>query len=186
MEEKGRVILDSERLGLVLERLSWQLIENHNDFSEACIIGIQPRGTFLAEKMHRLLKRNTGNASILFGKLDITFYRDDFRERGNLISPSATVMDFLVEGKDVILIDDVLYSGRTVQAALVALQHYGRPRKIELLSLVDRRFNRHIPIRPDYKGVTLDALDEAFVRVEWENINSDSSKVILFPGKKTL
>ncbi len=183
MEDKGKVILDNERLGLVLERLSWQLIETHNDFSDTCIVGIQPRGTYLAEKMYALLKKNTGNNNIKFGKLDITFYRDDFREKGNFLSPSSTKMDFLVEGQNVVLIDDVLYSGRTVQAALVALQHYGRPSRIELLSLVDRRFNRHIPIRPDYKGVVLDALDEAFVRVEWKDINSDNDQVILFPGK---
>lgn len=184
METLGRVILDSYKIQLIIDRLSWQLVENYDDLKNTCLVGIQPRGVFWAEKIYHSLRLKLNKDKIEFGKLDITFYRDDFNERGNEIKPSVTEMNFLVENKNVILIDDVLYSGRTVQAALTALNHYGRPGKIELMTLVDRRFNRHIPIRPDYNGIVLDAVDEAYVRVEWEGINSDKDQVLLFPGKQ--
>lgn len=183
MDTEGRVILDSFKIQLIIDRLSWQLIENYDDLKDTCLVGIQPRGVFWAEKIYHSLLQKLKKEKLDFGKLDISFYRDDFNERGNEIIPSITEMNFLVEKKNVVLIDDVLYSGRTVQAALTALNHYGRPAKIELMTLVDRRFNRHIPIRPDYNGIVLDAVDEAYVRVEWKDINSDTDQVLLFPGK---
>ncbi|HQU61209.1 MAG TPA: phosphoribosyltransferase family protein, partial [Saprospiraceae bacterium] len=96
---------------------------------------------------------------------------------------SPTEIDFIVEDKRVVLVDDVLYTGRTVQAALTALNHYGRPLQVELLALVDRRFNRHLPIQSDYIGVTVDALDHAYVRVEWADTDGED-RVMLFADKK--
>ena len=113
-----------------------------------------------------------------FGKIDITFYRDDFRTSNSPLSASKTEIDFLVENKKVILIDDVLYTGRTIQAALSALQHYGRPSRVELAVMVDRRFNRELPIKADYTGTAIDAIDEAYVDVKWSHIDNDD-KIVL-------
>lgn len=178
---EGRNILPAERFGLTLDRLCHQLIENYDDFEGACIIGVQPRGTLLADRIHAKLSTITGLPSIAYGKLDITFYRDDFRHREKPLRASTTEIDFLVEGKKVILIDDVLYTGRTIHAAMSALLDFGRPEKVELLVLVDRRFNRELPIKSDYTGIRVDALDEAYVRVDWGA--DDHNQVLLFPHK---
>ncbi len=180
--EKGRTILKDKQFQLTIDRLSHQLIENHDDFSNACLIGIQPKGTFLAQRLHAKLLELTGLDSIEMGILDVTFYRDDFRTRLKPLSPSQTKMDFLVEDKNVILADDVLYSGRTVRAALTALEHYGRARKIELVTMVDRHYNRHLPITSDYIGMKVDALDEAYVSVEWKDVQGED-KIILYPKR---
>jgi pyrimidine operon attenuation protein/uracil phosphoribosyltransferase len=168
---------------LIIERLCHQLIERHGLFEHSCIIGIQPRGTHLSERIASRLTQILGVDHIKHGKLDITFYRDDFRTRVKPLKASKTEMDFLVENQRVVLVDDVLYTGRTVQAALTALNHYGRPKEVELLALVDRRFNRHLPIQSDYIGLTIDALDQAYVKVEWQE-NNGKDQVRLFADKK--
>ena len=180
--QKGRTILNNHRFQLTIERLCHQLIEAYPSFDDACLIGIQPRGVLLADRIHQKLCAILKIKHIAYGKLDITFYRDDFRLRDKPLKASTTEMDFIVENRRVILIDDVLYSGRTVQAALTALQHYGRPKQVELLALIDRRFNRHLPIQADYIGHTVDALDEAYVKVEWEGIDGED-KVLLYAHK---
>ncbi|MEQ8704099.1 MAG: bifunctional pyr operon transcriptional regulator/uracil phosphoribosyltransferase PyrR [Phaeodactylibacter sp.] len=180
--EKGRVIVGQKRFALTIERLCQQLIEQHGSFEDTCLIGIQPRGVLLGDRLHQRLQALLGGAQVAYGKLDITFYRDDFRTRTKPLSASPTELEFLVEGKKVVLVDDVLYTGRTVQAALTALNHYGRPSKVELLALIDRRFNRHLPIQGDYIGMTVDALDEAFVRVDWKE-QSEEDRVLLFADK---
>ncbi len=177
---RGRVILKQDRFELTLRRLSQQLVENHTDFESSCIIGLQPRGIALADRIISILLRRHKLKEIEYGKLDITFYRDDYRRRDTPIAASETEMDFLVEGKRVILIDDVLYTGRTIQAALAALQDYGRPRSVELMTLIDRRFNRHLPIHADYIGLVVDSLDEAYVKVCWEGPDP-RDEVILYP-----
>lgn len=174
--------MENKRFHLTIERLSQQIIENYNDFSDTCIIGIQDQGVILAGRIYEMIKKEKKNLDIPFGKLDITFYRDDFRTRKTPLEASKTEIDFLVEDKRVILVDDVVYTGRTIQAALAAIQHYGRPRSVELLVLIDRRFNRHLPIKADYKGLVVDALDEAYVEVEWESTHGED-KVKLFPSK---
>ena len=136
----------------------------------------------MANRINERLTTILGGTKIDYGKLDITFYRDDFRTREVPLKASSTELDFLVEGKDVILIDDVLYTGRTIQAGLSALQHYGRPREVKLLSLIDRRFNRHLPIQSDYIGLRVDAIDEAYVKVEWEEVEG-MDRVLLFANK---
>ena len=169
--EKGRTILSNARFALTIDRLCHQLIEEYDNFEGVCMIGVQERGVLLANRIYDRLTTALGVTAFEYGKLDISFYRDDFRMREKPLKVSATEIDFLVENKRVILIDDVLFSGRTIQAALSALNHYGRPKSIELLVLVDRRFQREIPISPDYTGLTVDALDNAYVRVEWAELN---------------
>jgi len=181
--KEGKVILEKGKFQLTLERLSHQVIENHGDFSETVIIGIQERGVLLAERIVELIKKNHKKAKFKYGKLDITFYRDDFRRRDTPLSPSSTEIDFLIENQRVILIDDVLYTGRTIQAALSALQDFGRPKQVELLTLVNRRFNRHLPIKADYTGINVDSLDEAYVRVEWSSENPED-RILFFSADK--
>lgn len=179
----GKIILTNRRFKLTLERLCHELIENYGDFENTCFVGIQPKGVYLADRLVKRLIQIQKLKDVPYGKLDITFYRDDFRTREEPLAPNTLKMDFLVEDKKVILIDDVLYSGRTVQAALMALQHYGRPSQVELVAFIDRRFNRHLPIQSDYIGMTVDALDEAYVKVEWEQ-NDGDDQVLLFANKQ--
>jgi pyrimidine operon attenuation protein/uracil phosphoribosyltransferase len=183
--EEGKIILDHQSLLLTLERLSWQIIETFQHFEDSCIIGLQPRGVLFADRLYSRLTALSGNPNIPYGKLDITFYRDDFRRRDKPIKANITEIDFLIEGKKVLLVDDVLYSGRTVQAALTALQHYGRPDKVELACLIDRRFNRHLPIEADFIGLRVDALDDTHVSVDWSSDGTDD-KVWLFSKKVAL
>ncbi|MCB0553897.1 MAG: bifunctional pyr operon transcriptional regulator/uracil phosphoribosyltransferase PyrR [Phaeodactylibacter sp.] len=180
---KGRLIIGQERFALTIDRLCHQLIEQHGAFENTCLIGIQPRGVRLSNRLYQRLTEILSTEKIPYGKLDITFYRDDFRTRDKPLKASPTEIDFIVEDKRVVLVDDVLYTGRTVQAALTALNHYGRPLQVELLALVDRRFNRHLPIQSDYIGVTVDALDHAYVRVEWADTDGED-RVMLFADKK--
>lgn len=181
---KSRIILDSSQFKLTIERLCHQLIEEYQDFEDTCIIGIQERGVQLSDRIVKQLKEIKPKLVFPYGKIDITFYRDDYRRRETPLLASNTEMDFNVEDKEVVLIDDVLYSGRTIQAGLIALGHYGRPKRVELLNLVDRRFNRHLPIQPNYTGITIDAIDEAYVKVEWEE-QDGKDQIILFPTKQS-
>lgn len=180
--QTGKTLLPRERFALTIERLCHQLLEDWGDFSNACIIGIQPRGILLADRISSRLQELIGNRHIDYGKLDITFYRDDFRMSDGPLSPHPNDINFIVANKRVLLIDDVLYTGRTISAALSALQHYGRPGSVELLVLVDRRFNRHLPIQPDYFGIGVDALDEAYVKVRWQETHGED-EILLFDKK---
>ena len=166
----------------MIERLAHQLIENHLSFENSCIIGIQPRGVMLSDRIVAYLEKQL-NTKIEYGKLDITFYRDDFRRSNELLMPSEMDFDFIVEDKPVVLIDDVLYTGRTIHAALTALQQFGRPSTVELLTLVDRRFNRHVPIRADYTGITIDALAQEYVKVRWDH-PIDGNQIVLYSSKE--
>jgi pyrimidine operon attenuation protein/uracil phosphoribosyltransferase len=160
-----KLILDSDLLDITLDRLCQQLIENHTDFSETVILGMQPRGIFLAEFIQEKLKKLL-NKEILVGYLDATFHRDDFRRRGIPAKASETRVPFVIEGKKVVLIDDVLFTGRTVRAALDAMIAFGRPSKVELLVLVDRKHTRDLPIAADYVGKYVDTLTSQRVLVE--------------------
>lgn len=170
-----RIILDSERFRLTLARLCYQLIENHDDFSQSVVVGLQPRGVMLSRRIIAELNRLTGQ-KVTYGELDVTFFRDDFRRKA--LIPQNTQMDFVVEGKKVILIDDVLFTGRSIRAGLDALQQFGRPEKVELLVLVDRRWSREIPVSPDYVGITVDAVFSEKVKLEWHQ-ESQSAEVYL-------
>jgi pyrimidine operon attenuation protein/uracil phosphoribosyltransferase len=177
MSTESRIILDSQQLNLSIERICYQLIENHNDFSDTVLVGLQPRGVFVAKRIHGRIEKLIGN-EILLGSLDITFNRDDHRRRDIPLIPSATKMDFLVEGKKVIMIDDVLFTGRTIRAGMDALMAFGRPSEIELVALIDRRFTRQLPIEPNYVGVRIDTIVSERVEVELlENGGNDTVKL---------
>lgn len=173
-----QVILNSKHFELTINRLCYQLIEQHNDFSDTVLIGLQPRGVNVLERIKSRLEAILGH-EVVCGKLDITFYRDDFRRRETPIIPSATNIDFVIENKKVVLMDDVLFTGRTIRSGLDALLAYGRPQKVELLSLIDRRFRRDLPIQADYVGKTVDTLVSERVSVEWKEIEGED-KVVLF------
>ncbi len=162
-----KVLLSSKEVNIILHRLACQLIENHLDFSDSIIIGIQPRGVFLAERLKSILKEAYKIEGIQLGYLDITFFRDDFRRGEKQLEANKTQIDFLVENKKVVFIDDVLFTGRSIRAALSAIQSFGRPSQIELLVLIDRRFSRHLPIQPDYRGRQVDVIDNEKVKVNW-------------------
>lgn len=181
--KKGRTIIDERQLDITLNRLAHQLIESCDDFKDTCLIGIQQSGVVLAQRIYNHLTGELGIDDFPFGKLDITFFRDDFRRRETPLQASPTELDFLVENKHVILVDDVLYTGRTIQAAMSALQQFGRAGKIEMLTLIDRRFNRHLPIKADFIGLVVDALDEAYVKVEWKE-EAGEDRVLLFSPKR--
>jgi pyrimidine operon attenuation protein/uracil phosphoribosyltransferase len=169
-----KVLLTAKEVNIILHRLACQLIENHLDFSNTILIGIQPRVKFLAQRLSLLLKEEYSIKSIQVGYLDITFFRDDFRRGDRTLEANKTEIDFVVEDKKVVFIDDVLYTGRSIRAALTAIQSFGRPSEIELLTLIDRRFSRHLPIQPDYRGRQVDAINNEKVIVKWkENEGED-------------
>ncbi len=184
MNTYTKQILSEKELQVMLHRLACELIENHNDFSNTVFIGIQPRGTYLAERLVELLTNEYHIAVIPLGLLDITFFRDDFRRTGRPLEANSTAIDFIVENKRVVFIDDVLYTGRSIRAALSAIQSFGRPSEIELLVLIDRRFSRHLPIQPDYSGKQVDAINDERVVVHWkQNDGEDSVEVISKVGE---
>lgn len=161
-----RTILNSYQLQITVERLARQILENYVDLSDIVLIGIQPRGVFLANKIYEQVKKIRPEVEIPYGQMDITFYRDDIRTE--LHTANQTTIHFSIENKTVVLIDDVLYTGRTIRAALDAMLSFGRPRKVELCVLISRRYSRQLPIQPDYCGKAIDSLITQKVRVEWD------------------
>jgi pyrimidine operon attenuation protein / uracil phosphoribosyltransferase len=165
--QNRRIIIEQPLLDITLKRLCQEIIENHAPISNTVLIGLQPRGIFLAERIKQFLK-SYFEAEVQLGYLDATFYRDDFKRKGSILKPNTTQISFLIEDKKVILIDDVLATGRMVRAAIDALQAFGRPQKIELLCLINRKYNRDLPIQPDYTGKKVNTLDTQRVLVEWK------------------
>ncbi|WP_026461927.1 bifunctional pyr operon transcriptional regulator/uracil phosphoribosyltransferase PyrR [Adhaeribacter aquaticus] len=174
-----RLIVSNQLLDIMIQRLSHQLIETHVDFSQSVILGLQPRGIFVAERIQKKLQEILG-FSIRTGQLDITFHRDDFRRRESPITANATNINFHIESQKVILIDDVLFTGRSVRAALDAMIAYGRPASVELLVLVDRRYTRHLPIEAKYVGKYVNSLPSERVLVEWKNEDTPEDNIWLF------
>jgi pyrimidine operon attenuation protein/uracil phosphoribosyltransferase len=162
------IILNENEIGIILQRLACQLIENHQDFSNTILIGLQPRGKSLLNRIVQILTHNYNISDLNFGLLDITFYRDDFRRNEKILEANSTD-NLQVEGKNIVFMDDVLFTGRTIRAALTAVETFGRPNNIELLTLIDRRFSRHLPIQPDYRGRQIDVYDNQKVIVDWNN-----------------
>lgn len=174
-----KVLLNFKEVNIILHRLACQLIENHNTFEDTVLIGMQPRGTFLANRLAEILKEEYKIKNLKLGYLDITFFRDDFRRGNKPLEANTTEINFIVEDKKVVFIDDVLYTGRSIRAALTAIQSFGRPKEIELLTLIDRRFSRHLPIQPNYRGRQVDAINKEKVIVKWnENGGEDSVYLI--------
>jgi len=166
-----RQILNQKDIQITIERLCQQLIEHHGDFKNTVIIGVQPRGTFLSNRIIAKLKQLLNTTNLESGSLDISFYRDDLRRRDEPIIPEIMDMNLSLEGKNVVLIDDVLFTGRSIRSAIDALMAFGRPKSVELLTLIDRRFSRDLPIQPNYVGRTIDAIDSERVIVEWKEVN---------------
>ncbi|WP_299336157.1 bifunctional pyr operon transcriptional regulator/uracil phosphoribosyltransferase PyrR [uncultured Psychroserpens sp.] len=174
-----KVLLNAKEVNIILHRLACQLIENHNDFTNTVLIGLQPRGKFLANRLATMLREDYKIKNIQLGHLDITFFRDDFRRGEKILEANTTDINFIVENKNIVFVDDVLYTGRSIRAALTAIQSFGRPNEIELLTLIDRRFSRHLPIQPNYRGRQVDAINEEKVKVNWvENEGEDSVYLI--------
>jgi len=174
-----KVLLNEQELAITLQRLACQLIERHDDFKNTVLIGIQPRGIYLAERLKMILQEDYGVKDLLLGYLDITFFRDDFRRTTQPIEANKTRIDFIVENKNVVFIDDVLYTGRSIRSALSAIQSFGRPTNIELLTLIDRRFSRHLPIQPDYLGRKVDAINKEKVKVSWKQLEGKDAVYLI-------
>mgnify|MGYP006207335703 CR=1 FL=1 len=171
-----KIILDKQQLNISLLRLAHQLLENIDELENVVFIGLQPRGVFVSDKIIEINKQLSPKQKINYGILDITFYRDDIRRELHLAT--QTDLPFSIEGKTVILIDDVLFTGRTIRAALDALLSFGRPAKVELCVLVDRKPSRELPIQPDFSGKEMDTLTPHKVKVRWTE-NDGVDDVIL-------
>ena len=171
-------IVSSNQFGIMIERLAHQLIENHGDFSNTILVGIQPRGVEFAKRILEKLNQISTN-NIQSGNLDITFFRDDFGRRDNPIEAQELDMNVSVEGKRVVLIDDVLFTGRSIRSAMDALLSFGRPKKVELMVLIDRRLTRHLPIQPNYVGRKVDTILEEKVIVRWKSSQSEDNIILI-------
>ena len=172
-----KVLLNSKKIDIILNRLVCQLVENHKDFNDTVLIGLQPRGTFLIEKILEIFKKKYPTINISSGILDFTFFRDDFRRSEKTLKASSTQINFSIENKNVVLIDDVLFTGRSIKAAMSSMDSYGRPNSIELLVLIDRRYKREIPIQANYCGAKIDTFKGDKVNVVW---NENSKKNIIY------
>ena len=172
-----KTILTEKELEITVQRLSHQLLENHLSYQDLVIIGIQPRGIFFSDRIIQQVNTQIQPEKITYGKLDITFYRDDIRQ--GLHTINRTDIPFSIENKEVILVDDVLYTGRTVRAAMDALLAFGRPAKVELCVLIDRRFSREVPIQADYIGRSIDTIITQKVKVLWKERDEKEEVVLL-------
>ena len=161
---KSREILNIKQISIIIERLCHELAENHKGFLNTVLISLMPRGKYIGKEIHKKLQIIAGQ-TIRYGELDMSFYRDDLRRHSNPIVPHKMSMDFNVDNKNVVIIDDVLFTGRSVRSAIDALMPFGRPKKIELLVLIDRRFKRELPIEPNYVGKKVDSIDSEKVVV---------------------
>jgi pyrimidine operon attenuation protein / uracil phosphoribosyltransferase len=170
-------ILTEPQLEITIKRLAHQVLENHVDLANTVVIGLQPRGIYLSDRIVDEIKKDTPSDKIHYGKLDITFYRDDIRKELHIAN--RTDIPFSIEGKNVVLIDDVLYTGRTIRAALDALLDFGRPEKVELCVLIDRRFNRQLPIQADYVGKSIDSILSQKIKVYWKIKDGKDEVIIL-------
>lgn len=176
--------IKGEHLSVMMRRLAIQLAESHDQLSSLAIIGLQPRGIHLAKRIRKYLNEILGEGSFEYGELDSTFYRDDFRRSSKPLLPNSMMLNFDVDGKKVVFIDDVLFTGRSVRSALNAISDFGRPEKIELMVLVDRRYKRELPIEPDYTGMVVDTRSNDRVLVEWDDQVEGNNKVwIVREGK---
>ncbi len=166
-----KLILEKKAFELTIIRLCYQLLETHNDFSNSVIIGLQPRGVYLAKRLCAELERILKKKHLKSGNLDVTFFRDDFRKKE--LIPNTTQLDFSTEDKNVILVDDVLFTGRTIRAGLDAMLAFGRPNDVELVVLIDRRLSRNLPIQAKYVGKTIDSVASEKVKVEWKETDGE-------------
>jgi pyrimidine operon attenuation protein/uracil phosphoribosyltransferase len=185
VEAPGKTILDAEALARTLSRIAHEIIEANPDLDSVALVGIHTRGVPLARRLRRLIEERAGEAPAL-GAVDITFHRDDVRVRGGQAPLHAqplvrsTQLDFPLEGRTVVLVDDVLYTGRTIRAAIEALFDYGRPGRVQLACLVDRG-HRELPIRPDYVGKNLPTSRGERIQVQLVEID-EVDRILLIPS----
>ena len=173
----AKLLINPLQFRLTLDRLAHQLVEEHGDFSQSALIGIQPRGIHLAARLGDRIEEILGGVRPRSGDLDITFFRDDFRRRDQPLRAAVTKLDFTVENLKVVIVDDVLFTGRTIRAAMDALLAHGRPETVELAVLIDRRFRRELPIEAKYIGRSVDSLDSQRVRVLWSEHDGGEDRV---------
>ena len=164
---QNKVLLNSNQIDIIINRLVCQLIENHTDFNDTVLIGLQPRGIYLLDKIIDVFSKKYTNKKIIHRNLDYTFFRDDFRRGEKTINPKSSNIDISIENKKIVLIDDVLYTGRSIRAAMSSIDSYGRPKSIELMVLIDRRFKRELPIEANYFGAKIDTIKGDKVSVIW-------------------
>ncbi len=169
-----KVLLNASQIDIIINRLVCQLIENHNDFSNTVLIGLQPRGIYLLDKLLNVFSQNYSDIEITSGNLDYSFFRDDFRRNEKTIKVKPSNIDISIENKKLVLIDDVLFTGRSIRAAMSSIDSYGRPESIELMVLIDRRFKRELPIEANYFGAKIDTIDGDKVSVVWGNNKVDN------------
>ena len=167
------------KLEVTLMRLCHEIIERHKSLEGLALLGIQPRGVYLSRRVHNLLNSLVPGNPISYGELDVTFFRDDFRRRDSPLEPNKTHIDFLIESKEIILVDDVLYTGRTVRAAMDAMLAYGRPKSVELLVLVDRKRTRHLPVEANYVGIEVDTIATERVIVQLQEAGEEEDSVYI-------
>lgn len=178
-----REIINTTEFNLIIRRLAFQLIENHTNFEDTVLIGLQTKGVYMADRLKKELENINPSLNLNVGYLDITFFRDDFRRTDKPLMANETTINFIIEGKKVLLIDDVLFTGRTIRAGLDAMLAFGRPSLVELLVLVDRRYKRHLPIQPTYVGKIVDSIVSEQVNVEWEEVEGED-KVLMYSSEK--
>lgn len=171
-----RQVMSAREMELALSRIAAEIIETHQDLGDVVLIGIRRRGVPLGKKLQKKVKKLAGR-QLPFGVLDITFYRDDLSMVHNQPVVEGSHLDFEIASKEVLLVDDVVYTGRTVRAALDSLLDYGRPRKVELVALIDRG-NRELPIRADYVGKHMEIADNEVVEVRVPSIDDDEGVYI--------
>ncbi len=170
-------VLNQQQISLTIKRLANQILESTGQLENTVLVGLQPRGVFLSERIVKELAQELDSSQVQYGKMDITFYRDDIRKE--LHVPNQTDIRFSMEGKKVILIDDVLYTGRTIRAALDALMDFGRPESVQLMVLIDRRYSRQLPIQPDYTGKSIDSIITQKVKVFWQERDGRDEVVLV-------
>ena len=180
-----RVLLDAEALQRTLHRIAHEIIEANAELDTVALVGIHTRGVSLAHRLRRLIEEFSG-VEVELGTVDITFYRDDVQVRGGEapIHPQplvrATKLDFPLEGRTCVLVDDVLYTGRTIRAAIEALFDYGRPARVQLAVLVDRG-HRELPIRPEYVGKNLPTARSERIQVQLVEVD-EVDRILLVPN----
>jgi len=181
----GRVLLDRDHLDRTLRRIAHEVVEKHDHLQALALVGIYTRGVAIADRLAAMVEE-FGGVRVPVGALDISFYRDDVTVRSGELRAhpqplvKATRLDFPLEGKSVVLVDDVLYTGRTIRSAIEALFDYGRPSRVQLAVLVDRG-HRELPIRPDYVGKNVPTSREERVSVQLAEIDG-GDRIVLLPG----
>src|SRR5438552_4517311 len=185
---EAKTVLDAEDIERTLTRIAHEIVEGNPDLERVALLGIHTRGVPLAQRLRRLITELTGT-EIAFGQLDITFHRDDVHVRAGEPPQHAqplvrsTTLDFPLEGMTCVLVDDVLYTGRTIRAAIEALFSYGRPDRVQLAVLADRG-HRELPIRPDYVGKNLPTARDERIQVELVEVD-EIDRVLLVPAKES-